>query len=137
MVDPVWQLACRSLGAGLSHHDLKEPCFAEKWVGAVAWSRALDQSADQRLEDRIVFAVVHARQRTLQRLHDDKPAVPVSKQLLPMRQSQHVARVGEKAMLSPLCIGNLLVFWTRLANSKANVCVEVHVPREFTAVEPS
>ena len=60
MVDPVWQLARRSLGVGLSHRDLKEPCFAEKWVGAVAWSRALDQSADQRLEDRIVLAVVHS-----------------------------------------------------------------------------
>ena len=86
MVDPVWQLACRSLGAGLSHRDLKEPCFAEKWIGTVAWSRALYQSADQRLEDRIVFAVVHALHWTLQRLHDDKLALPVSNQLLPMRQ---------------------------------------------------
>ena len=77
MVDPVWQLACRSLGAGLSHRDLKEPCFAEKWVGAVAWSRALYQSADQRLKDRIVFAVVQARQWTLQRLHDDKLCMPL------------------------------------------------------------
>ena len=80
MVDPVWQLAYRSLGAGRSHRDLKEPCFAERWVGAVAWSRALYQSVDQRLEDRIVFAVVHARQWTLQRLHDDKLALPVSNQ---------------------------------------------------------
>ena len=39
-------------------------------------------------------------------------------------------------MLSPVCIGKLLVFWTRLANSKANVHVEVHVPQEFTVVEP-
>ena len=136
MVDPVWQLACRSLGDGIGHRDLKEPCFAEKWVGAVAWSRALYQSADQRLEDRIVFAVVHVRQWTLQRLHDDKPALTVSNQLLPMRQGQCVVRVEEKAMLSPLCIGNLQVFWTSFAKSKANIRVEVHVPQEFTAVEP-
>ena len=81
MVDPVWQLVCRSLHAGLSHRDLKEPCFAEKWVDAVAWSRALYQSADQRLEDRIVFADVHAWQWTLRRLHDDKLALPLSHQL--------------------------------------------------------
>ena len=136
MVDPVWQLVCRSLHAGLSHRDLKEPCFAEKCVGAVAWSRAVYQSADQRLKVRIVFAVVHAQQWTLQRLHDDKPAPPVSNQLLPMRQGQCVVRVEEKAMLRPVCIGNLLIFWTRLAKSKANVRVEVHVPQEFTAVEP-
>ena len=136
MVDPVWQLACRSLGAGLGHRDLKEPCFAEKWVGAVAWPRALYQSADQGLEDRIVFAVVHARQWTPQRLHDDKPALPINNQLLPMRQAQCVVSVEEKAMLRPLCIGNLQFFCTRFAKSKPNVRVEVHVPQEFTAVEP-
>ena len=57
MIDPVRQLACRSLGAGLRHRDLKEPCFAEQRVGAVAWPRALYQSADQRLKDSIVFAI--------------------------------------------------------------------------------
>ena len=61
MIDPVWQLARRSLVAGLRNGDLKERCFAEKRVGAVAWSRALYQGADQRLKDRIVFAVVQAR----------------------------------------------------------------------------
>ena len=61
-----------SLFAGLGHCDLKEACFADKRVGAVAWSRALDQSADQRLENCIVLAVVHVRQRTPQRLHDDQ-----------------------------------------------------------------
>ena len=76
MIDPVWQLARRSLGVGLRNGDLKEPCFAEKWIGAVAWSRALYQSADQRFEDRIVLAVVQARQWTLQRLHDDKLCMP-------------------------------------------------------------
>ena len=136
MIDPVWQLARSSLVAGLRNDDLKKRCFAEKRVGAVAWSRALYQSADQRLEDRIVFAVVHARQWTPQRLHDDKPALPISNQLLPMRQGQCVVRVEEKAMLSPLCIGSLHVFWTKFAKSKANIRVEVHVPQEFTAVEP-
>ena len=56
--------------------------------------------------------------------------------MLPMRQGQCVVRVEEKAMLTPVGIGNLLVFWTRLAKSKANVRVEVDVPQEFTAVEP-
>ena len=136
MVDPVWQLACRSLGAGLSHRDLKEPCFAEKWVGAVAWSRALYQSADQRLKDRIVFAVVQTRQWTLQRLHDDKLCMSFSNQLLPMRRGQCVVRIEEKAMLSPVYIGNLEVSWTRFANSKAHVRVEIHVEQKRTAMEP-
>ena len=136
MIDPVRQLACRSLGAGLRHRDLKEPCFAKQRVGAVAWTRALYQSADQRLKDRIVFAIVHARQWTLQRLHDDKPFQPVSNQLLPMRRGQCVVRVEEKAMLSPVCIGKLVVFWAKFAKSKANVRVEVHAPQELTAVEP-
>ena len=47
MIDPVWQLARRSLGAGLRNGDLKETCLAEEWVGAVAFSGALYQSADQ------------------------------------------------------------------------------------------
>ena len=117
MIDPVWQFARKSLGAGLRNGDLKETCLAEEWVGAVAWSRAPYQSAEQRLKDRIVFAVVQARQWTLQRLHDDKLALPVNNQLLPMRQGQCVVRVEEKAMLSPLCIGNLVVFWARFAKS--------------------
>ena len=41
MIDPVWQLARRSLGVGLRNSDLKEACLAEEWVGAVAWSGAL------------------------------------------------------------------------------------------------
>ena len=45
-------------------------------------------------------------------------------------------RVEKKAMLSSFCIENFLVFWTRLANSKAKICVEAHVPQEFTAVKP-
>ena len=72
MIDPIWWFARGSLGAGLRNGDLKEPCFAEKWVGAVAWSRALYQSADQRLKDRIVFAVVQDRHWALQRFHDNK-----------------------------------------------------------------
>ena len=72
MIDPVWQLARRSLVAGLRNGDLKERCFAEERVGAVAWSRALYQSADQRLKDRIVFAVVQDRHWALQRFHDNK-----------------------------------------------------------------
>ena len=72
MINPVWQFARRSLVAGLRKGDLKERCLAEKRVGAVAWSRALYQGADQRLEERIVFAVVQSRQWTFQRLHDDK-----------------------------------------------------------------
>ena len=47
MIDPVWQLARRSLGAGLRNSVLKETCLAEEWVGAVAWSRALYQSPDE------------------------------------------------------------------------------------------
>ena len=39
-------------------------------------------------------------------------------------------------MLSPVYIGNLLVFWTRFAKSEANVRVEVHAPQELAAVEP-
>ena len=53
-----------------------------------------------------------------------------------MRRGQCVVRVEEKAMLSPLYIGNLVVFWTRLANSKANVCVEIQVEQKRTAMEP-
>ena len=41
MIDPVWQLARQSLVAGLRNGDLEEACFAEKRVGALAWSRAL------------------------------------------------------------------------------------------------
>ena len=85
MADPVWQLACRSLGARLSHRGLKEPCATEKWVGAVAWSRALYTSADQRLVDRIAVAVVCVRYWTRQRPHDGKLAFFVGNQLLPMR----------------------------------------------------
>ena len=76
MIDPVWKLARRSLVAGVRNGDLKEPCFAEKRVGAVAWSRALYQSPNHRLKDRIVFAVVQAGQWTLQRLHDDELCMP-------------------------------------------------------------
>ena len=134
MIDPVWQLARRSLGAGFRNGDLKEPCPAEKWIGALAWPRALYQSADQRLKDRIVFAVVQARQWTLQRLHDNKLCMPFSDQLLPMRRGQCVVRVEEKAMLRPVCIGSLVVFWTRLANSKANVRVEIHGIRNLSLI---
>ena len=136
MVDPVWQLACRSLGTGHSHRDLKEPCFAEKWVGTVAWSRALDQSADQRLKDRIVFAVVQARQWTLQRFHDDKLCMPFSDEFLPMRRGKCVVRVEEEDVLSAVCIRDLEVFGARLANSKTNVRMEVHIKQKGTAVEP-
>ena len=127
MIDPVWQLARRSLVAGLRNGDLKEPCFAEKWVGAVAWSRALYHSADERLKDRIVFAVVQARQWTFQRLHDDKLCMPIGDQLLPMRRGQCVVGVEEKAMLSPVPIENHGEFGTRFANSEADVRVEIHV----------
>ena len=72
MIDPIRQLARRSLGAGFRNGDLKESCLAEKWIGAVAWSRALYQSADQRFKDRIVFTVVRDRHWALQRFHDNK-----------------------------------------------------------------
>ena len=39
-------------------------------------------------------------------------------------------------MLSPVDVGNLVVFWTRFAKSKAHVRVEIHWPQEATAVEP-
>ena len=39
-------------------------------------------------------------------------------------------------MLSPVYIGNLEVSRTRLANSKAHVCVEIHVEQERSAVQP-
>ena len=39
-------------------------------------------------------------------------------------------------MLSSVCIGHLVVLWTGFANSKANVCVEIYLPQEITAVEP-
>ena len=102
----------------------------------MAWSRTLYQSADQRLKDRIVFAVVQTRQWTLQRLHDDKLCMSFSNQLLPMRRGQCVVRIEEKAMLSPVYIGNLEVSWTRFANSKAHVRVEIHVEQKRTAMEP-
>ena len=59
-----------------------------------------------------------------------------SNQLLPMRRGQCVVRIEEKAMLSPVYIGNLEVSWTRLANSKAHVRVEIHVRQKRTAMEP-
>ena len=62
--------------------------------------------------------------------------MPFSDQLLPMRCGQRVVRVEEKAMLSPVYIGNLDVFWTRFANSKAHVGVEIHVEQKRTAMEP-
>ena len=95
MIDPVWQIACWRLGAGDRHSDLKESTFAAKRVGAVTWSRAFYQSADQRFKDRIVFAVVQARQWTLQRFHDDKLCMSFSNQLLPMRRGQCVVRIEE------------------------------------------
>ena len=104
MIDPVWQLARSSLVAGLRNDDLKKRCFAEKRVGAVAWSRALYQSADQRLEDRIVFAVVQARRWTLQRFHDHKPCDAISDQLLPMRCGKCVMRIEEKDVVDAVCI---------------------------------
>ena len=136
MIDPIWQIACWSLGAGDRHSDLKESTFAAKRVGAVAFSRTRYESADQRLKDRIVFAVVQARQWTLQRFHDDKLCMSFSNQLLPMRRGQCVVRIEEKAMLSPVYIGNLEVSWTRLANSKAHVRVEIHVEQKRSAMEP-
>ena len=39
-------------------------------------------------------------------------------------------------MLSAVCIGNLMGFWTRFANSKANVRVENQVEPKRTAMEP-
>ena len=99
-MDPIWQIACRSLVAGERHSDLKESTFAAKRVGAVALSRALYQTADQRLKDRIVFAVVQARQWTLQRFHDDKFSMSFNDQVLPMRRGQCVVRIEEKAMVS-------------------------------------
>ena len=136
MIDPVWQLVRMSLDAGLRNGDLKKPCFADKRVGAVAWSRALYQSADQRLKDCIIFAVVQARQWTPQRLHDDKLCMSFRDQLLPMRRGQCIVSVKEKAMLSPVHIGNLVDFWARFAKSEANVRVEIHVPQERAAMEP-
>ena len=62
--------------------------------------------------------------------------MPFSDQLLPMRRGQCVVRIEEKAMLSPVYIGNLEVSRTRLANSKAHVRVEIHVEQERTAMEP-
>ena len=100
MIDPVWQLVRRTLGAGLRNGDLKKPCFAEKRVGAMALSRALYQSADQRLKDCIILAVVQAWQWTPQRIHDDKLSMSFSDHLLPMRLGQCVMRVEEKAMFS-------------------------------------
>ena len=47
MIDPIWQLARRSLCAGLRKGDLKETCLAEERVGAVAFSGALYQCADE------------------------------------------------------------------------------------------
>ena len=110
MIDPVWKLARRSLGAGLRNGDLKETCFTEEWVGAVAFSGAFYQSADERLKDRVVFAIVQARWWTLQRLHDDKLCEPFSDQLLPMRCCKCVVRVEKKDVLSALCIRDLEVF---------------------------
>ena len=60
----------------------------------------------------------------------------VSDQLLPMRRGQSVVRVEEIAMFSPVYIGNLALFWTRFANSIANVRVEIHVEQKVTAMEP-
>ena len=110
MIDPVWKLARRSLGAGLRNGDLKETCFTEEWVGAVAFSGAFYQSADERLKDRVVFAIVQARWWTLQRLHDDKLCDPISDQLLPMRCGKCVMRIEEKDVLNAVCIGDLHVF---------------------------
>ena len=53
-----------------------------------------------------------------------------------MRCGQRVVRVEEKAMLSQVYLGNLVVFWTRFANSKSNVHVEIHVEQKRTAMEP-
>ena len=136
MIDPVWELVRRSLVAGLRNGDLKEPCSAEYCIGTVAWSRALYQSAEQRLKDRIVFAVVQARQWTPQRFHDDKLCMSISNQFLPMRRGQCVVRIEEKAMFSSVYIGNLEMSWTRFANSKAHVRVEIHVEQKRTAMEP-
>ena len=133
-MDPMGQLAHRSLG--LSNGDLKESCFAEEWVGAVAWSRALYQSAEQRLKDRIVFAVVQARQWTLERLHDNKLCMAFSDQLLPMRRGKCVVRVEEEDVLSAVCIRDLEVFGARLAINKTNVRMEVHIQLKGTAVVP-
>ena len=87
----------------------------------MAWSRALYQSAEQRLKDRIVFAVVQARQWTLQRVRDNKLCMPVSEQLLPMRRGKCVVRVEEEDVLSAVCIRDLEVFGARFANRKTNV----------------
>ena len=111
MVDPVWQLARSSLCAGLRNGDLKEPCSAEKWVGAVAWSRALYQSAEQRLKDRIVFAVVQAWCWTLELFHYHKPCHPIKDQLLPMRCGKCVMRIEEKDVLNAVCIRDVEVLW--------------------------
>ena len=136
MIDPIWQLARRSLGAGFRNGDLKETCFAEKRICAVAWSRALYQSADQRLKDCIIFAVVQDRQWTPQRLHDDELGMSFRDHLLPMRRGQCIVSVKEKAMLNPVHIGNLVDLWARFAKSEANVRVEIHVPQERAAMEP-
>ena len=136
MIDPVWQLAHRSLDARLRNGDLKETWLAEEWVGAVARSRAFSQSADHGFKDGIVFAGIQTRQWTLQCLHNDKLGEPLSDQLLPMRCGKCVMRIEEKDVLNAVCIGDLIFLWARLVNSKANVRVEVHVEQEGSAVQP-
>ena len=39
-------------------------------------------------------------------------------------------------MLPPVYTGTLVVSWTRSANSKAHVCVEIQIPQQRPAMEP-
>ena len=107
MIDPVWKLARRSLGAGLRNGDLKETCLAEEWVGAVAFSGAFYQSADERLKDRVVFAIVQARWWTLQRLQDGKLCSNGS--VVHDTQLQQQFGLGCRLSYTALCILSLSV----------------------------
>ena len=62
--------------------------------------------------------------------------MPIRAHMLPMRSGQCVVRVEEKDVVSPVCIGDFVIFWTRLASSKSHVGMEIHGPQELTAVEP-
>jgi hypothetical protein len=72
------------MNARLRNIDLKEALSAEEWVGALTWSRAFYQGANEGFEDRIVFTIVQARWWAPQRLHHHKRAAAIGLQLLPM-----------------------------------------------------
>ena len=87
-----WQ-TCASLvqltwwrrSSGLRHINLKEACSAEKRIGTVARSRALDESAYERFEDSVVLTIVETGWRTSQCLHDCELCNSIGLQHLPIR----------------------------------------------------